>query len=330
MSRLFNGGVAADCITFAPGNAPPDQGPITMAVLTRPSSSSFLGYAIQGAASTTSVLALLTFGGKLFIERDFSSGTGAITTDWWWFVATKASGNVPERWHYRNITLGGAWTHVDAGGNVTDGTGPIDSLRIGGAVSGAASDSWRGRIAASALWVSALTDLAVEAACTLAASDLLAASPNWMVRLNQASTATNVQDDTGGGGNQTALSGTAVDADEPPGWSYALTPSVTPAGIAVPVALGQPYVGTPPTPSGIALPVTLGNPTIGATIASAGTSAGSGWWGLHSTALLNRQYEREERYNPPQACPNDGEPLQRDPNGKLRCPYDGWIWKGHR
>lgn len=328
MSRLFNGGVAADCITFSPGNAPPDQGPITQAILTRPSSSSFLGYALQGAAGATSVWALLTFGGKLFIERDFSSGTGAITTDWWWFVATKASGNVPERWHYRNITTGGSWTHVDAAGNVTDGTGPIDSLRLGGAVSGAASDSWRGRIAAAATWTSVLTDLQVEAACTLAATDLLGAAPGWMVRLNQTSTATAVQDDTGGGGNQSALSGTAVDADEPPGWSYALVPSVTPTGLAVPVALGQPYVGTPPTPASLSVPVTLGNPTIGATISTGGT-VGSGWWGLKSVMDMNQEYERQERRDPPLACPNDGEPLLRDPRGRLRCPYDGWIWRGY-
>lgn len=34
--------------------------------------------------------------------------------------------------------------------------------------------------------------------------------------------------------------------------------------------------------------------------------------------------EREESLLPPEACPNDGEPLQTGPDGRLFCPYDGW------
>jgi len=29
---------------------------------------------------------------------------------------------------------------------------------------------------------------------------------------------------------------------------------------------------------------------------------------------------------PPQACPNDGEPLRAGPDGGLFCPFDGWKW----
>lgn len=32
-----------------------------------------------------------------------------------------------------------------------------------------------------------------------------------------------------------------------------------------------------------------------------------------------------EQSQPPQACPNDGEPLQRGPNGVLHCRFDGWT-----
>jgi hypothetical protein len=39
--------------------------------------------------------------------------------------------------------------------------------------------------------------------------------------------------------------------------------------------------------------------------------------------------EREaERGTPPSACPNDGEPLQEDPQGRLRCRFDGYVWTG--
>ncbi|PXY27431.1 hypothetical protein [Prauserella muralis] len=33
---------------------------------------------------------------------------------------------------------------------------------------------------------------------------------------------------------------------------------------------------------------------------------------------------RAERETPPQACPNDGEPLRTGPDGELYCPFDGW------
>jgi hypothetical protein len=36
---------------------------------------------------------------------------------------------------------------------------------------------------------------------------------------------------------------------------------------------------------------------------------------------------RAEKARPPEACPNDGEPLQAGPEpGTLFCPYDGWQW----
>jgi len=30
----------------------------------------------------------------------------------------------------------------------------------------------------------------------------------------------------------------------------------------------------------------------------------------------------------PVACPNDGEILETDENGKLHCKFDGWVWDG--
>jgi hypothetical protein len=33
-------------------------------------------------------------------------------------------------------------------------------------------------------------------------------------------------------------------------------------------------------------------------------------------------------FDPPQACPNDGEPLVRDASGELRCGFDGWTPSG--
>ena len=45
-------------------------------------------------------------------------------------------------------------------------------------------------------------------------------------------------------------------------------------------------------------------------------------------SILDEAREERERIDPPTACPNDGEPLQRDPDGNLRCGFDGWVWDG--
>lgn len=267
MSRLFNGGVALDSITFGIGAGPPDQGPITIAVLAKPSSASFTGWALSGHDGTFARWSMLSASGKLFMENDFGTGGPSLPTDWCWFVGTKAAGSFAPRWHVKDITLGSAWTHVDGSAAVGDLTGVATTIILGNHIAGGSGDSWRGRIAAAATWTAALTDLQVEAACTLAAADLLTAGPGWMVRLNQASTATSVPDDTGGGGNQTAISGTAVDADEPPGWSYSLTPPpvvltalparTAPAGAPVALAMGHTLTarpgGTAPAGAGVAL-----------------------------------------------------------------------------
>lgn len=101
----------------------------------------------------------------------------------------------------------------------------------------------------------------------------------------------------------------------------------SPTGIAVSVALGDIDIGGPPSthPSGIAVAVLLGDP--GFTVPPEPAVSGGSWWTLLSIYETNAQFAREER-EAPVACPNDGEPLERDPRGKLRCPYDGWTYEG--
>lgn len=227
MSRAFNGGTTADCITFSPGGAPTDQGNggtgITVAVLAKASSvAGFTMWAITGRKSGTKVWSILTsnnVGPKLFAENDFSNGVAGLSTSWRWYVMTKASGSAKPRWHIWDLS--GAWSHTDTDATVGNNTGAIDEILIG---LDSAGTTWRGSIAVAATFNTVLVDADVEANFTLSAAHLLAATPTWMVRLNQASTATSVTDDTGGGGNQTALSGTTVDADDPPGYDYALSP----------------------------------------------------------------------------------------------------------
>lgn len=226
MSRFFDGQFGSHAVSFSSGAASFDQGPITIAVLLKGSASlaGAFGIAVMGRNSTpANVWSLAMFDRQLFMENDFVGGPQITTGDWLWVVVTHPSAGTP-RWHVQDVTIAGAWSHVDeVSGTVGDGTGPVASVYVG-AGDGSGSSTFRGWIAAVAVWGSALSDAAVQAACTLNATDLAAASPAWGTLWDQTSTGTPVSDFTGGGGNQTAILGTTADAGEnPPGFSYSLS-----------------------------------------------------------------------------------------------------------
>lgn len=220
MSRAFNGS-NPDSVIFSAGNAAPDQGPITVICLIKTSAA--YGWPISGRNSgPSSVWAVGADAGKWFAWNDFSSGIAFSPGGNWCYVVMTRSTGVP-RWHFQDYTAGGAWTHTDSTFNPGDGSGPIVDVSVGGATGGI---KFTGSAAVMATVTGVWTDAEIEARCTNKAIDLYSASPGWMIRFNQASTATAVQDDTGGGGNQTSISGTSIDTD-PPGYDYSLTSTVT-------------------------------------------------------------------------------------------------------
>lgn len=58
------------------------------------------------------------------------------------------------------------------------------------------------------------------------------------------------------------------------------------------------------------------------------TDPGGGWGGLTSILVENRERRHDEATAPPEACPNDGTPLEAGPRGELHCPWDGYVWTG--
>lgn len=268
MSRAFNGGTSLDMITFGTGAISAlVQGPITMAILAKASGvATNTSYMLQGVNSTTPVFSALfsnNAGAKLFMENDFGNGVGGISaTDWLWYVGTKASGSALPRWHVKNLTTNAAWAHTNGSATVASGTGGITAVRVGS--NNSLGTTFRGSIAVVAIWDTALVDLDVEAACTYAYADaVVTKSAKWAVALNQASTATSVNNDAAGGGNQTALSGTTVDPSDPPGFSYSLGASQT-ATAALSVTATLAAGATASHASDATLPVTT-------TLAASGT-----------------------------------------------------------
>jgi hypothetical protein len=230
VSRTFDGQGGTPSVSFTAGNATFDQGPITIMALFQfaASAAGALTYIVTGQDSGgTDVWSLLAFDLSLFGNQDFTTGSGQLTTGaWYWGGYNHTAGGTP-RWHVQNVTTAGAWSHTDASGTVADGTGPVTSI-IAGNSTAAGSGGFRGDIAAIVVFGPSMTDGAVQSACTLLAADLASASPAWGTLWNQGSTGTAVADFTGGGGNQTAITGTSVSASEPPGWSYSLTSAAAP------------------------------------------------------------------------------------------------------
>ncbi len=50
------------------------------------------------------------------------------------------------------------------------------------------------------------------------------------------------------------------------------------------------------------------------------------WRQLHSIAVEAAEFLRQEKAEPPLACPFDGEPLDTSPKGGLFCPLGNYEW----
>lgn len=50
------------------------------------------------------------------------------------------------------------------------------------------------------------------------------------------------------------------------------------------------------------------------------------WEQLLSIYAEAAEERRADRARRPEACPNDGTPLEQGPQGSLHCPFDGWEW----
>jgi len=223
MSRQFNG--TSDFITFAAGGiAGNDAGPSTLAFLWRPLSVSAGGVfrAYNGGSAAA-------WGVNPFSDNNIYWGTNngftddsvvggyAVAENWVLWVATKPNetGSPPVRFH-KYVYDTATWQHQPNGSPGDLNIGPLATFDIGRFTAGQFSNM---RLAAFGIWGSVLTDLQIEG-MTSTISAWQALSPQVLLAFNQSSTSDPVNDLTGGGGNQTAISGTTVSADEPAGWSY--------------------------------------------------------------------------------------------------------------
>lgn len=219
--RKFNG--SSDYLRFAQGAAG-ITGAVTIAILVRlegdgTSRDLFNWHNSTGSGNGYDLF--LDTSNKLHLYDGVSTDTASSFTclaseGWLLLVVTKASGSAkPVFYKYRfsNTTLSTATgaANLANSGSVTGGT-----IRIGEYEGGFFT---KGIYAAAAAFNAALTEAQVKAlygVATLGAWKTVEVAPKGLWFFSQGSVTEEVKDETGGGANQSARSGTSVVGEEPP------------------------------------------------------------------------------------------------------------------
>lgn len=220
-TRSFNG--SSDFATLSLGASPTDH-PLTIAailkvgrdgttdcVLTAHNSSNLGAIDFQRHSSNTWVFEFQLTG--------FAFSTTTVTTsDGWVMVATtKASGTVAPRFHKYKYS-DNSWVH-EAMDTAIAGAGRTPAhWRVSNNEGGS---FWQGEIKAAAVWNRALADADLEA-LPFSLLDWHASLPRCLWMFDQSATGQNIVDFTGGGANQSALTGTSVGTSSVPVFNYGI------------------------------------------------------------------------------------------------------------
>jgi hypothetical protein len=266
MARSFNGSSAFITPSVGGLSAIGASTPTTIAAIVKLNDTTD-GAVVYCATSTIGnpTCFLECFGGNWTYSTNSSTVpnlfAAATADNWTLIVGSKAGGSATPRGH-KYVYDTNTWTHANGDDSTGNGAGNTANVRIGRW--GSASEYFNGDIAIAAVWNRVLSDAEVE---NLAFSfqAWVAAAPiaGWL--LDQSATSQTLVDWTGGGANESAITGTSVATAAVPVFSYGhpvlLSPSagdpdatVTPSAIAVSASVPSPVVSGAAlvTPSAIA------------------------------------------------------------------------------
>lgn len=220
MARRFTA-ASHEVIGFDPGNlASLDGGPITVAWIWSPNSL-HAGCLLYCSGTGQVILLNPFFDGRVYFA---TSGSGPATetytaSDGWRLLAvTKADGSSTVRGH--SYDYGDqAWTHTDYSTKGDSTNGPVTTVQVGR--NNGFNEYLNADLAVVGVWGSVLTDNQLEG-LTDALIDWVTLSPAALWAFNQSSVASDVLDISGGGADQSSITGTSVVSD-PPGFDYAIT-----------------------------------------------------------------------------------------------------------
>ncbi len=148
-----------------------------------------------------------------------TASTATLTVNKWYLVAiSKASGTVAGRAHiYDYVT--NTWTHQACTGTIANSGVPTTKVSLGNAGSGSGF-GFDGDIAAIGVWNVVLSDDQVEALAYDLHSWFAPAQPKGLWLLDQDSTSQKVIDLSGGGANQSGITGTSLSSTSVPVFNY--------------------------------------------------------------------------------------------------------------
>lgn len=217
--RTFDG--TDDRITLAPGACTTAFGPATVVAIIKRNSTVdneiIGGFDGAGATDFTWIMGLddNAAGNDLYL---FIPDVGSVlaptiavpNSDNWVLIAiTKASGTVAPRFH-EYVYDTDTWTHENGASNIANGPATSNRLQLG-----EVGDFFGGDLLICGFWTSVLSDVAIETLKdSLSAWEALTPTGLWL--LNQTNVADDVLDLTGGGANETAITGTTVGTNDLP------------------------------------------------------------------------------------------------------------------
>lgn len=187
---------------------------------------------------------------RVYWHSGAAYSTGATLTGGTWYlqVVRKATGTAAPRFSGYNYTTK-AWAHAN-GATVVNWTAPGGSGTIKMSFEGV-SDFFKGDLAVRAIWSNALPwaadsggDALLEAAgLQFSLTAWLNTAPSALWVFDQADVAQKVPDMTGGGANQSSVTGTAVSTNSVPSFGYSAdlfdTRTVPSTGLPPPIEGGE-------------------------------------------------------------------------------------------
>lgn len=141
-----------------------------------------------------------------------------LTAEGWCLLAvTKATGTVAPRFH-KYVFSTNTWTHENSSTSIANNSAPSTTVTIGANV--AAQDFFGGDIAIEGFWNVVLADAQIESLAYNLNAWWAPAQPKGLWLLDQAATTQKVVDLSGGGANESAITGTAVGTSSVPVFGY--------------------------------------------------------------------------------------------------------------
>lgn len=219
MARTFDG--VDDVVTVGLG-ACGFTGDLTLAAIVKLLDDDATDRCIVGLGNSSNRPALQLHGTSRLITLRYGGNNlqqtlAATSADGWVLVAaTKATGTTAPRFHKYVFSTGTYTAENDATTTATDATAPVTSNLIGNR---SGTRLFEGDIGVVGAWNAVLTDAQIESlAFSLQAWFALQPKALWL--LDQDAVGQAVLDLSGGGANQTAITGTAVATSSVPVFGY--------------------------------------------------------------------------------------------------------------